>query len=415
MPLRVDTIIIGAGQAGLALSHCLTEKRIDHVVLERGRVGERWLSERWPGLRLLSPNVLTRLPGHAALPDPDGFMQSHAFAGLLNSYGRAFSAPIRSACAVRSVAREGGRFIVRTSGGDFSARAVVVATGACDLPADPAWAKALPERIHQVTASRYSGPDALEDGGVLVVGASATGVQLAREIRGSARQVTIAVGRHARSPRRCRGRDLFYWLDRTGFLYEPRDPTVPTRRLVAFPSFQLTGSDGGQAIGLDQLKGLGVSITGRALGVSSGKVRFSSSAQEAADAAEGRLHRLLSMIDHHISEIGLIAPQDPGAWERPALVGNGPTELDLETAGIRTVVWATGFRRSYPWLRLPVLGPDGEIRQTGGITPEPGLFTLGLPFMRHRSSAFIYGVDRDAEAIAAGVAAHLSISRTIAA
>ena len=415
MPLRVDTIIIGAGQAGLALSHCLTEMGIDHVVLERGRVGERWLSERWPGLRLLSPNFMTRLPGHAALPDPDGFMQSHAFADLLNCYARSFSAPVRSACAVGSVTREGGRFIVRTSGGDFSARAVVVATGACDRPAVPAWAKALPESILQVTASRYSGPDALDDGGVLVIGASASGVQFAREIRMTGRPVTIAVGRHARSPRRYRGRDFFYWLDRSGFLYEPRDPTVASRRLVALPSFQLTGSDGGQAIGLERLEALGVSITGRALGVSSGKVRFAGSVKEAVDAAEGRLHRLLSMIDHHISEMGFIAPQDPGAWERPAVIGNGPTELDLEAAGIRTVVWATGFRRSYPWLRLPVLGPDGEIRQTGGITPEPGLFTLGLPFMRHRSSAFIYGVERDAAAIAKAVAAHLSISRTIAA
>lgn len=415
MPLNVDTIIIGAGQAGLALSHCLTEKRIDHVVLERGRVGERWLSERWPGLTLLSPNFMIRLPGHATQTDADGFMQSDAFAGLLNSYGRAFAAPIRTACGVWSVTREGGRFVVRTTGGDFAARAVVVATGACDQPAIPAWATALPKSIRQVTANQYSGPDALDDGGVLVVGASASGVQFAREIRASGRQVTIAVGRHARSPRRYRGRDFFYWLDRTGFLYEPRDPMVTNRRPVVLPSFQLTGSEGGQAIGLARLKSLGVCITGRALGVSAGRVHFTSSIQEAMDAAEGRLQRLLSMIDQYISEMGFHAPQDPGAWERPAEIGGGPTELDLEAAGIRTIIWATGFRRSYPWLRLPVLSPEGEILQTDGITPEPGLLTLGLPFMRHRSSAFIYGVDRDAEAIAAGVAAHLSISPSIAA
>ncbi|MDW4551626.1 NAD(P)/FAD-dependent oxidoreductase [Defluviimonas sp. D31] len=414
MALRVDTVIIGAGQAGLALSHCLTEKGIDHVVLERGRVGERWLSERWPELRLLSPNFMTRLPGLDALPAPEGFMRAGEFAGLLDAYGRGSAAPIRTSCEVLSVMRAGGRFLVRTAGDDFSARAVVVATGACDEPAIPPWAEQLPSSIRQVTTRNYTGPDTLDEGAVLIVGASATGVQFAKEIRASGRPVTIAVGRHVRSPRRYRGRDLFDWLDRTGFLYEPRDPMVSDGR-SALPSFQLTGSDGGQEIGLDRLKALGVNIAGRALGASSGTVRFADSLREAVDAAEARRHRLLSMIDQYISEMGFHAPQCLEASKPQPDIGDGPTELNLRDAGIKTVVWATGFRRSYPWLRLPVFGPRGDILQVGGLTPEPGLFTLGLPFMRQRSSAFIYGTGRDAGAIAERVAAHLSISRSIAA
>ncbi|MCW3783423.1 flavin-containing monooxygenase [Defluviimonas salinarum] len=411
----MDTIIMGAGHAGLALSHCLTEKRIDHVVLERGRVGERWFSERWPGLRLLSPNSMTRLPGLGRLSEPDGFMRASDFAGLLDRYGHGFGAPVQTGCEVLSVTRVEGHFLVQTTTGDFSTRAVVVATGACDQPAVPAWAHGLPGSIRQISARDYTGPDTLDEGGVLVVGASASGVQLAGEIHASGRPVTIAVGRHVRAPRRYRGRDFVDWLDRTGFLYEPRDPAISNKRLQGLPSFQLTGSEDGKEVGLDRLSAQGVTIAGRALGVSSGKVRFAGSLRETVDEAEARLHRLLSMIDQFISEMGFLAPQSPEAWLRPAVLGDGPSQTDLQAAGIRTVVWATGFRRAYPWLRLPVLSSQGEILHAGGVTPEPGLFALGLPFMRHRSSAFIYGAGRDAEAIAEAVATHLSNSKRIAA
>ncbi|MCB2136474.1 MAG: NAD(P)-binding domain-containing protein [Rhodobacteraceae bacterium] len=415
MPLRVDTVIIGAGQAGLALSHCLTVRGIEHVVLERGRVGERWLSERWPELRLLSPNFVTRLPGLGTLGDPEGFMRSREFGTLLNDYGRGFGAPIRMGCEVVSVNRAGDRFFVFTTRGAFSASAVVIATGACDQPAIPAWAEELPDDIRQVTATNYIGPDMLDEGGVLVVGASATGMQIARDLSASGRPVTISVGRHAPAPRRYRGRDLFYWLERTGYLFEPRDPAIPDERLLTLPSLQLAGGTDRKEINLDRLKAQGVTIAGRALGVTAGKVHFDDSLPKVVYAAEIRLSRLLSRIDHYISGMGFDAPPRPEARKFHEKVGYGPRLLNLEAAGIRTVVWATGFRRTYPWLRLPVLDSRGEILHAGGATPEPGLFAMGLPFMRQRSSAFIYGTGRDAEAIAEGVAAHLTISKSIAA
>jgi putative flavoprotein involved in K+ transport len=399
----------------LALSHCLTAKGIEHVVLERGRVGERWLSERWPGLRLLSPNFMTRLPGLGALSDPEGFMRSSEFAALLNGYGRGFDAPIRTGCEVLSVNKSGARFFVCTTRGDFSARTIVIATGACDQPTIPVWAEQLPKGIRQVTAANYVGPGMLDEGGVLVVGASATGVQIARELSASGLPVTIAVGRHAPAPRRYRGQDLFYWLERTGYLFEPRDPAIPDERLLTLPSLQLAGGTDRQEISLDRLKAQGVTIAGRALGVTAGKVHFDDSLQKVVYAAEIRLNRLLSRIDHYISEMGFVAPLSPEARKFHEKVGDGPSLLNLEAAGIRTVVWATGFRRTYPWLRLPVLDSQGEILHAGGTTPEPGLFAMGLPFMRQRSSAFIYGTGRDSEAIAEGVAAHLTNSKRIAA
>jgi len=415
MPLRVDVIIIGGGQAGLSLSHCLTAKGIEHVVLERGRVGERWIAERWPNLRLLSPNFMTRLPGLDTLSDPEAFMKSAEFAAMLGHYADSFGAPVLSGCHVWSVARAGEGFSVWTSSGDFRARAVVVATGACDQPAVPGWASLVPEDVRQVTTIHYKGPEALDAGGVLVVGASATGLQLASEIHASGRPVTIAAGRHARAPRRYRGKDIFHWLDSSGFLYEPRDPLVPNRRLFSMPSFQLIGSEDGHDIGLDRLEAEGVTVAGRALGTTSGRVWFAESLQEDISAAEARLNRLLSSIDQHIAGMGLDAPHSPEAWKPAGVAGNGPVEVSLGGAGVRTIVWATGFRRTYPWLKLPVIDPRGEIVQFCGVTPEPGLFTLGLPFMRQRSSAFIYGAARDSDAIAQRVGAYLARPNSIAA
>ncbi len=415
MPTRTDVIIIGAGQAGLAMSHCLTARGIDHVVLERGRVGERWISERWPGLRLLTPNWMTQLPGLRPAGDPDAFMAAADFAATLARYRAEIAAPVVTGCEVLAVGTGPRGFTVWTSEGAFSARAVVVATGACDRPAIPAWSADLGLGVEQLDATEYRGPDALPDGGVLVVGASATGAQLASEIRASGRPVTLAAGRHVRAPRRYRGRDLFHWLDRSGFLREPRDPGADNRRLMAQPSLQIVGSDDGREISLDHLAAQGVRIAGRALGVAGGRVRFAPTLATERAAAERRRRKLLATIDEHIAAAGLEAPEEPQAWEAPAPLAPGPDSLDLGAADIRTVVWATGFRRAYPWLKLPVLDPQGEIQHRDGATSVPGLYTLGLPFMRHRSSAFIYGVGRDAEAIAASIAGRVTQADPIAA
>ncbi|MBN8185909.1 NAD(P)-binding domain-containing protein [Salipiger thiooxidans] len=403
----IPVLIIGAGQAGLALSWSLTRRGIDHLLLERGRVGERWHAERWPGLHLLTPNWMNRLPGPWPEADPDGFMSAACFGERLSAYRKAIAAPVLTGCAVRSVRHETGLFHVDAGARHLFARSVVIATGACDRPAVPGWAAALPEEIAQVSPTRYRGPGALAAGGVLVVGASATGVQLAAEIRASGRPVTLAVGRHVRTPRRYRGREIFSLLSGSGFLEEPRPANADPRQLMALPSLQLTGAGGGGALGLETLAAMGVRLVGRALGAGEGVVRLDPALAPEIEAAERRRHRILRHVDAHIDAAGLRLPPDAAAWRAPELPGSGPDRLDLAAAGIRTVIWATGFRRSYPWLHLPVLDAAGELQTQGGVTAVPGLYALGLPFMRHRASAFIHGVGRDAEALAPLIAAGL--------
>lgn len=417
MPWQTDVVVIGAGQAGLAMSQGLSARGVEHVVLERGRVGERWLSERWPGLTLLSPNWLSRLPGFGGIgAAPGGFMSGIDFATGLAGHALHNDTPMVTDCAVTDVSAGPRGFVVRSTLGEWSARAVVVATGACDRPLVPGWAAGLPQGIRQVTATDYRGARGLPEGGVLVVGASATGAQLAAEIQASGRPVTLAVGRHVRAPRRYRGRDVFHWLHRSGFLYEPRQPGEDPAHLIALPSLQLIGTEAGHEIDLARLSAAGVRLAGRALGVRDGRVQFAPSLGAEQMAAERRRRRLLATIDAHIEDAGLATRADPAAWAAPSPLGAGPGTLDLTRAGIGTVVWATGFRRSYPWLRLPALDPQtGEIANSGGLTPVPGLYAMGLPFMRHRSSAFIYGVQRDAEALAEVIAARLTHSTKLAA
>lgn len=413
MSTHRDVIIIGAGQAGLAMSRSLTLRGIDNIVLERGRVGERWLSERWPGLTLLTPNWMNGLPGMNPVGEADAFMPAEEFAKVLDRYRERLAAPVVTDCAVVSVTRAGRGFRVLSTAGEWLCRSVVVATGACDRAALPAWAAGLPDRVLQLTPARYRGPQSLPAGEVLVVGASATGAQLASDIQASGRQVTLSAGRHVRAPRRYRGQDLFHWLNGSGFLYEPRSRGAA--RPVALPSLQLIGSKDNREIGLATLAAQGVRIAGRALGTTGAAVRFAPTLAMECAAAEVRRRKLLAVMDRHISASGIDAPADPGAWEPQVPSTSSFVGAEIATDEIRTVIWATGFRRSYPWLKVPVLDASGEIVSDGGHTAVAGLFTLGLPFMRHRSSAFIYGTGRDAEAIASSVSRHIDISAARAA
>ncbi|MCU0790574.1 MAG: NAD(P)/FAD-dependent oxidoreductase [Nitratireductor sp.] len=405
MSKLTDVAIIGAGQAGLAMSQCLSSAFIDHVVLERGRVGERWLSERWPSLRLLTPNWMTRLPGlPRAEHEPDGFMRASDFARMLSSWQAQAEIPVVCGAAVHSVTAAGARFRVSTSAGDWLARCVVIATGACDRPAIPAWAGNLPPRVRQIDPSCYRDPASLPVGGVLVVGASATGVQIANELAAAGRDVVLSTGRHARAPRRYRGRELFEWLDECGFLEERPGLHADLAKLRALPSLQLSGDAGGIELGLARLAAAGVRIAGRAIGAEGAIVAFDESLQSECLAAEDRRRTLMRIIDQHVLRNGLAVPQDTDAWREPPPLPRPPARLDLGAERIGSVIWATGYRRSYPWLHLPALEADGEIANHGGITPVDGLYVLGMPFMRRRTSAFIDGVGRDAAELAAHIA-----------
>ena len=406
----VDTVIIGAGQAGLAASRCLTGQGHEHVLLESGRIGQRWRSGTWDSLHLLTPNWLNALPGRPYRgPDPDGFASAGAFTDDLADYARSFAAPVEQQAAVRHLHQRSGRFEVVTDAEVWRARTVVVATGWCDRPAVPVMAAGLATGIHQVTPDGYRNPDSLAPGGVLVVGASATGVQLADELAAAGRDVTIAVGRHTRLPRRYRGMDVYRWLARVGHLDRTIDEMPDRARARREPSAQLTGTAGGRSLDLATLQAGGVHLTGRVTGVDGHRVRLAPDLPVTVAAAEARTRRLLDRIDRYIDANRLHHEVLEPRPARPLARTSARTELDLRAGGIRTVVWATGHRRCYPWMRLPgVLDPHGEIRQHRGRTPMPGLYVLGQRFQHRRSSHLIGGVGRDA----ATVADHIAGRRT---
>lgn len=261
---RVTAIIIGAGQAGLAMSHCLTIRGVEHLVLERGRTAERWYSERWDSLRLLSPNWMSRLPGWSYRgDDPDGFMSARDFARYLEAYAQTSRAPVESDTSALSVRRTSVGYLVDTNRGAWLAQVVVIATGHCDIPAVPAMAQHLQPSIRQITPATYRNPEALPKGGVLVVGASATGLQLAEEIQCSGRPVILSVGRHTRLPRQYRGRDIWWWLDRSGVLDETFDNVADRERALRQPAFQLIGGPDHRTLDLAILRNAGVRLVGR--------------------------------------------------------------------------------------------------------------------------------------------------------
>jgi putative flavoprotein involved in K+ transport len=396
------TIVIGAGQAGLALSRYLTEAGHEHVLLERGRIGERWRSERWSSLTLLTPNWLNRLPGSAPHADRDGFLERQEFVDYLDAYAASFAAPVEEGTSVLSVQQAPGGFRVETDRGTWHGSEVVIATGDCDVPYLPSASLSAPADVLQLHASRYRSPAAVAPGGVLVVGAGPTGQQLALELARAGTSVVLAVGRHARAPRRYRGRDIFDWLAATGDLDTTIDEVADPAAAKRTPSIPLTGAGGGQQLDLAVLQAAGVALTGRLLGFSGRHAILADDLAASAQAADRRMRRVLAKLDRFIERGG----DAPAAMQLAEITAPPPPRvLDLRTAGIGTVLWATGYRRAYPWLRVPGALEDGEVVHRHGITPVPGLYVLGLRFQRRRSSHFIGGVGDDAAAIAEHVLA----------
>lgn len=413
---HTDVVIIGGSQAGLAMSHCLTARGIAHVVLERGRIGERWSKASWDSLRLLTPNWMTRLPGHVyAGPDPDGFMAAGEVVDLLRSYARGFGAPVETETCVSRVEPDGDGYRVTTGRGVWLARKVVIATGSTEVPFVPEMSRRLSPAFHQLASAQYRNPDMLPPGGVLVVGASASGVQLAEEIHASGRPVTLAVGGHTRLPRRYRGRDIFWWLDRIGALDERADDVVDIAAARRQPSLQLIGDPDHRSLDLGTLRAAGVKVVGRLADLGGTSAVFADDLVDCVRSAERRLRRMLARIDDFVLRHGLKDVVGEPVPPPALLFAPEPATLDLARAGIRTVLWATGFRRQYPWLRLRVLDPQGELIHRGGITPSPGLYAVGLRFMRRRNSSFIDGCGQDATALAAHIAASLERGGRLAA
>jgi putative flavoprotein involved in K+ transport len=370
-------------------------------VLERGELANSWRRERWDSLRLLTPNWQSGLPGLPYEGDnPDGYMTAVEVAELIGRFAASVRAPVRTAANVTAVRRLDDGYRLTTSEGELHGRAVVIASGACNLPTVPAFATAVPAEVEQLTPFDYRNPDQLPDGGVLVVGASATGVQLAAELRQSGRPVTMSVGEHVRLPRTYRGRDVLWWMDASGVWDERYDEVEDLTRARRLPSPQLVGTPKRKTLDLNVLTAMGVELVGRWASVRDGRALFSGGLRNVFSLADLKMDRLLSGFDEWARTYGSDAELDRPARFAPTVAPRSPRwQLDLRGGEIRTIVWATGFRPDYRWLDVPVIDGKGQLRHDGGAVDSPGLYALGLPVLRRRKSTFIHGIEDDAREV----------------
>jgi putative flavoprotein involved in K+ transport len=380
-------------------------------VLERGEVANSWRHERWDSLRLLTPNWQSRLPGHPYDgPDPDGYMTMGEVVEFISRFAARAKAPVRTGVEVTGLSAAGDGYELTTSAGPLRCRTVVIASGACNLPAVPAVAAALPAGITQITPFDYKNPSQLPEGGVLVVGASATGVQLADEIRRSGRPVTIAVGEHVRLPRTYRGRDVLWWMDASGVWDQRYDAIDDLTRARRLPSPQLVGTPEHATLDLNALTALGVELVGRLAAIRDGRALFSGGLVNMFALADLKMGRLLDTFDEWAREQGRDGDVDPPHRFDPTCApAKSRWQIDLGSGEFTTIVWATGFRPDYRWLQVPVVDAKGCLRHDGGVVTEaPGLYALGLPVLRKRKSTFIHGIEDDARDIVGHLAGHLA-------
>ncbi len=409
IPTDIPAVVIGAGHAGLAMSCRLAEHSIEHVVLERGAVANSWRTERWDSLRLLTPNWQSRLPGmRYRRDDPDGYMTMPEVAGLISTYASAIAAPVHADTTVVRVSKANNGYVVETNRGTWTCRCVVIASGGSNIANVPDMANNVPSDITMVTPMTYRRPLDLSDQPVLVVGASATGVQLADEIQRSGRRVILSVGEHVRMPRVYRGRDVFWWLEAAGISGQRHEDLDDVVRVRNVPSPQLIGTPERRSIDLNALVDQGVEIVGRLGRIQEGVAQFSGSLANVCMLADLKMSRMLQGFDDwaEANGVGDITPPT-----RPALtrVPDTPTtEIDLERRGIGTIVWATGYRPDYSWLDVPVLDRKGRIRHHGGVVDKAGgMYVVGLNVLRTRASSFIHGSAQDSEELGCHLASYL--------
>ena len=410
--MRTTTVVIGAGHAGLAISHFLSQRSIDHVVIERGEVANTWRTERWDSLRLLTPNWQSRLPGLDYLGDDhDGYMSMPEVIKFIDTYSRHIGAPIQTNTTVTSVRPSRDGYEVVTDQGTWESPTVVLATGGFNLPNIPAVARAVPESIEMVHPLRYRNPSQLPDGGVLVVGASATGIQVAEEIHRSGRPVTLSVGEHVRLPRVYRGQDIMWWLDRIGTLDERYDEVDDLVRARNIPSPQLVGTPERRMLDLNALSDQGVRLVGKLAGIAEGSAQFSGSLRNLCNLADLKMNRLLDTIDQWVVDHGLEMDFDPPQrFATTHVEYSPPLRLDLTAGRISTIVWATGFRPDYSWLHARVLDRRGQLRHDAGVVVgAPGLYRIGLNMLRRRKSSFIHGAEDDARDLTEHLSHHLGV------
>jgi putative flavoprotein involved in K+ transport len=388
-------VVIGAGQAGLAASHCLRARRIDHLVLEKHRVGYEWRQRRWDSFCLVTPNWQCQLPGFPyAGPDPMGFMGRAEIVRYLEDYARSFDAPVREGVEVTSLrAAEGGGFGLATSAGTWHADAVVIATGGYHRPTIPRLAERLPPRITQLHSSQYRSPPALPDGAVLVVGSGQSGCQIAEDLHLAGRRVHLSVGGAPRTARRYRGKDVVEWLDRMGHYRLPVDEHPLKERVRDKANHYVTGRDGGRDIDLRQRAQEGMVLHGRLAEVAEDALHFAPDLRQNLDQADAVADNIKTSIDRFIAAEGIEAPTEPRyvpVWQPPG------EEPPLPLEAISAVVWSTGFTRDYRWVELPAFDGRGYPCHQRGVSAVEGLYFLGLPWMYTWGSGRFCGVGADA-------------------
>jgi putative flavoprotein involved in K+ transport len=379
-------------------------------VLERGEVANSWRRERWDSLRLLTPNWQSRLPGvRYEGPDPDGYMTAGEVTDFIERFAAVSRAPVRTGENVTSVRRADDGYLVTASGGEIACRAVVIASGACNRPSVPKFSGEVPASVEQLTPFDYRDPAKLPDGGVLVVGASATGVQLAAELQRSGRPVTLSVGEHVRLPRTYRGRDVLWWMDASGLWDQRYDEIDDLTRARRLPSPQLVGTPERATLDLNALAALGAELVGRWAMVRDGRALLSGGLRNVFSLADLKMNRLLDTFDEWALTSGrdaeFVAPERSPATRVPE---STRLQIDLGSGEIRSIVWATGFRPDYGWLDVPVVDGKGQLQHEGGVTGSPGLYALGLPVLRRRRSTFICGIEDDAREVIEHLARYLA-------
>ncbi|WP_285295278.1 flavin-containing monooxygenase [Aureimonas altamirensis] len=404
---KTDTLVVGAGQSGIAMSEHLTGMGIPHLVLERSRVAERWRSERWDSLVANGPAWHDRFPNleFTDLP-PDTFPPKERMARYFEDYAAMFNAPIRTNVDVKRVRRCDGRpgFVATTSAGDIEARRVVVATGPFQVPSFP---RIVPEDggIAQIHSSAYRNPQALPDGAVLVVGGGASGSQIAEELNKAGRTVYLSIGEHYRPPRSYRGRDYVWWLGVLGKWDE-----IKINAKKKHVAFAVSGYDGGKTIDFRRLGSAGITVLGMTEGYEDGVLTIADDLARNLAEGDRAYLEVLAEADAYVERNGIDLPPEPEAWAiqpDPACVTDPIRRLDLAAAGITTIIWATGFKFDFSWLQVDAFHPDGTPFHKRGISAEQGIYFLGLPDLTNRASSFIYGCWYDAKYIAT----HIGVQR----
>ena len=411
MTRQIEVVIIGGGQAGLAMSYYLTQQGRMHIVLERGRVAETWRSQRWDSFTLVTPNWMTDLPGFPYQgDDPDGFLSRNAIVTTLEQYALSFQAPLHCGAQATAVRPrpEGDGYLVETSNGTFEAAHVVLATGGFPRPRLPQASAATPVNIMQLHSSQYHKPQRLPSGAVLVVGSGQSGSQIAEELHQSGRQVYLCVSRCGRSPRRYRGKDVMWWVNQMGG-YDRIVDQLPSPAVRSACHPDLTGKDGGHEINLRYLAKEGVVLLGRLQDIQRNHVTIAPDLEENLNKADALATQLTQAIDDYVRRTGMDVPAE-SMGEDPMSIWMPPAEpildVDLYAAGISTVIWATGFQLDFSWVHVPVFDEAGAPLHQRGITSAPGLYFLGLPWLYKEKSALLFGIGEDAAFLASAITAN---------